>query len=279
MNTSSRHHYIPKLSLKNFTNDNGILRCFSKASGSVFKSNPNGVFVINHLHTQRDQYGNEDVSVESELAIGIERAADPVIQKIIEMARMEKTPGLTQSERRAWDEYFCCQLRRLPSARESLPDAEIVSEHLDRFEEDVRPLESSERKKYENPELQRQLTHNAWVKTLLQSDGELMDLLQSKGLAIGVIKNPKKSFVIGDNPAVRIAPLGRTHLGFPEVEIWLPISHDVIVTPGYLSGQERLIVLTDTEWIRKINEEIFKQSNLIAARSERLIESLSGRRV
>ena len=275
MNIPIRHHYNPQMILRNFTDANGELHCFSKASGKVFKSSPADVFVEKYLYTQRDEHGKKDMSVESELSRLIEGPVAPVVKKIVEMARIGRTPGLTQSEKRAWDGYFCCQLRRLPSVRESLPDAEIVLENLDRFEAEVRPLTSSERKKFENPELQRELTRNAWVKIVSQSYGELMDVLQRKGLGIGVIENCKKSFVMGDNPTIRVAPLGRTHLGFSEVQILLPISHDVVVTPGYLAGQEDLVVLSDTEWIRKINEAIFEQSNLIAARSQRLIESLS----
>ena len=273
-NPPIHHHYIPELILRNFTDEKGVLNCVYKSSGRVFRSSPSGVFAENHLHTQRDAFGNKDMSVETKLAVSIERPVVPVVEKIVQKARIGQTPGLAVSEKRAWDNFFCCQLTRLPSARRSLSDGEIVSQHLRMFEEEKRPLTSSERATYEDPALQREIVHNAWVEILPESEGELMEVLRSKGLVIGVIKNPKKSFVIGDNPTVRIEPLGRSHLRFPEVEILFPISHDVMVTPGHLAGEENIVDLVETKWIRKVNETIFQQSSIIAGRSQRLIESL-----
>ena len=275
MNEPIRHHFIPQMLLRNFADKEGQLHCFSKATGKIFSSGPEGVFARNHLHTQRDAYGNKDVSVEHELAKEIEGPATPVVQKIIEKARIGRPPGLTGSEKKTWDAFFCSLLRRLPAMRESLSDAELVRQGLDQFEQYVRPLTSSERKEYETPDLQRELTHNAWVQTLSHPKGELMDVIRSKGLFVGVIGNLQKSFVVGDIPTLRYAPKGRTDLIFPEVELLLPVSHDVMVTPAFLAGHEELVILPDTEWIREKNEAIFEQSKLVAAKSQRLIKSLS----
>ena len=276
MNEPIRHHFIPEMLLRNFTDKDGQLHCFSKATGKIFSSGPKGVFALNHLHTQRDAYGNKNVSVERELATAIEGPATPVVQKIIERARIGSPPRLTGSEKKTWDAFFCSLLRRLPAMRESLSDAELVQQGLDRFEQDIRPLTNSEREEYENPDLQKELTHNAWVQTLSRPKGALMDVVRSKGLLVGVIDNPQKSFVIGDIPTLKCAPKGRTDLIFPEVELLLPISHDVMVTPASLAGHEKLVTLPDTKWIREKNEAIFNQSKLVvAAKSERLIKSLS----
>ena len=275
MDEPIRHHFIPKMLLRNFTDKDGQLHCFSKTAGKVFSSGPEGVFARNHLHTQRDAYGNKNVSVEHELGTAIEGPATHVVQKIIEKARIGSPPRLTGSEKRTWDAFFCSLLRRLPAMRESLSDAELVQQALDQFEQDVRPLTNSERKEYQNADLQRELTHNAWVQTLSRPKGALMDVARSKGLLVGVIGNPQKSFVVGDIPTLRYTPKGRTDLIFPEVELLLPISHDVMVTPAFLAGHEELITILDTKWIREKNEAIFDQSKLVAAKSQKLIKSLS----
>ncbi len=279
MDIPIRHHYIPQMILRNFTDVKGQLHCFSKEFGKIFRSNPRKIFVKSHLYTQYDEHGGKDFSVERELSSSIEGPVTPVVKKIVEAARLGEEPGLTQSEKRRWDEFFCCQLRRLPTSRALLPDAEIIWDTLAGFEREVRPLTDSVRRKYADPELQRELTHNAWVKIIPQPKGQLMDLLRSKGLAVAVITNPNKSFVMGDNPFIRIrSPLGSARLDNPEVELLFPISHDVIVTPGLLPKNERLFSITDTEHIRKLNEAIFRQSNFIVTRSHKLVKSLSGNR-
>ena len=276
MNMPIRHHFIPQFTLRNFADGDGHLYCYSKQSHRIFRSNPVNVFLRKNLYTQRDEQGIENASVELEISNSIDGPVTPILRKIVKSARNGSVPGLTESEKRTWDGFFCCQLRRLPLARESLSDAEIVSETLDGFERHIRPLSAAERDEYEDPELRRELTHNAWTKIIPQAEGELMDVLQSKGLAIGVIGNSKKSFIVGDNPTIRITPRGHTHLRHPQVELLLPISHDVVITPGYSAEKEILTSLADNVWIRKINEFIFRQSQVIAGRSRKLVESLSG---
>ena len=275
MNLPIRHHFIPQLILRNFTTDDGYLYCYSKQARRIFKSPPSNVFLKKHLYSQRDERGKKNPSVEIEISNSIDGPAAPVLDKIVKSARNGTLPGLTSLEKRIWDEFFCCQLRRLPTARGSISDAELVAEALDDFERHIQPLSATLRDKYKDAGLQRDLAHNAWTRIVAQGGGELLDVLQRKGLAIGVIRNQKKSFIIGDNPTIRITPRGNTHLSHPQVELLLPIAYDVIVTPGYSAGKEELASLIDSDWVRSINEFIFRQSNVIAGRSRKLVESLS----
>lgn len=277
MNTPKRQHYIPGMILRNFTDNKGQLHCFYKPSGKIFSTVPDNVLAESHLYTQRDAHGKKDVSVEKELS-RLEGLVQPVVEKIINAARMREKPELAPSEKRTWDAYFCSQLRRLPVARESLPDGELVTEYLDGFERELRPLKPAVREKFADPELKRELTHNAWVKVVADPQGELLEVLQNKGLAIAVIGNARESFVTGNNPTIRIAPQGRTDLRFPEVELLFPVAHDVLVTPGLPAGKECLIVLNDTGYIRQLNAEVLRQSDIIVGRSRALIESLSRQR-
>ncbi len=276
MNTPIRHHYIPRMILRNFTDNKGRLHCFYKPAGKIFSTTPDNVLAESHLYTRQDASGRSDVSVEKKLS-HLEGRAQPVIEKIVHAARKRKKPALTSSEKEAWDEYFCSQLRRLPAARESLPDAELVAEHLDKFEEEIRPLQPAEREEFSVPKLQRKIIHNAWVPIIVARQGELLEVLQDKGLVIGFIENARKSVVTGDNPIIEIASQGRTSLHLPEVERLFPLAHDTIVTPGLPAGNEKLVVLDNTGYIRQINEEILNKSNVIVGRSHALIESLSRR--
>ena len=268
--------------LRNFTDENGHLYCCRKKPGKIFTSTPAKVLSESHLYTRYDKHGGKDATVESWLS-AIEGRAAPIIRKIVKAARAGEVPGLTQSEKMTWDEFLCCQLYRLPATRELLSDDEIISETLDGFEHDKRPLTNAERREYEDPALQRVLTDNAWIETIPMApnyNGQVMNALCSKGIAVGVIEKPNKSFVIGDNPFIRIrAPQGCARLDNPEAELLFPISHDVIVTHGLSYGREKRVSITDIEHIRALNERIFRQSALIVARSQRLVESLSGKRI
>lgn len=266
--------------LRNFTDDKGRLYCFRKASedssGDVFETTPEGVLVRSHLYTQTDIHGEKDVSVEKQLSHQ-ESRVQPVVEKIINAARTRKKPEFVPSEKRTWDEYFCSQLRRLPAARDSLPTGELVAEHLDRFEREIRPLTPAVRERFANSKLQKELTHNAWVKIVPEAQGELLEVLQDKGLVIAVISDAENSLVTGDNPTIRITPQGRTDLRLPEVELLFPLAHNVMVTPGLSAGSEELVVLQDSAYIWQLNEQILRQSNIVVGRCRALIESLSRR--
>ena len=274
MNTPIRHHYIPRGILRHFTDDKGQLHCFYKPCRKIFSTTPENVLTESHLYTRRDASGKKDVSTEEKLS-RLEGRVQPVVEKIINAARTRRKPELAPLEKRMWDEYFCSQLRRLPAARQSLPDGEIVAEHLDMFEKEIQALEPAVREKFADPGLQKELVQNAWAKIVPDPQGELLEVLQDKGLAIAVIDNARKSFVTGDNPTIRVAPQGRTCLRFPDVELLFPLAHDVMVTPGLSAENEEIVVLKDNGYIRELNEQILRQSDVIVGRSRELIRSLS----
>lgn len=99
-----------------------------------------------------------------------------------------------------------------------------------------------------------------------------MSALAARGIAVALITNPNKSFVIGDYPLARMGPDGT--LSHPETELWLPIAADVAVSPWGNTASEKLILI-GTEHVRTINKVIFDHSNVIAGRSEALIRSLA----
>ena len=51
---SHRHHYIPKMLLKNFCDDDGRLWMGERTGGRIFSSTPKNVFVIRDLNTSYD---------------------------------------------------------------------------------------------------------------------------------------------------------------------------------------------------------------------------------
>ena len=247
-----------------------------RSSNKVIRTAPKNIFLEHRLYTQHDERGKKDVSVETGLA-ELEGQADQIIGKIISAARSGKQPGLTYLEKRTWDKFFCQQWRRLPSMRDTASAPAFISKVLNNFEDKYRPLTHDERDKFNSPQEQSRLLKNAWVQSIDVPGGELLQILGDKGLCVAVIRNPKKSFVIGSTPIIKITPPGCTHLGDPDAEALFPIAYDVIVTPGLSRGEEKLVNEIDVAHIRQLNEAMFEQSTGIAGNSRKLIKSLSRR--
>ena len=111
--------------------------------------------------------------------------------------------------------------------------------------------------------------------------GRIPTLFSKKGIAIMVIKNPKKSFVIGDKPFVECN--GYKNLLEDKAELYVAISPRVAV--GLLGnegvGSEVKVICVNNNshgnrFIRDFNEQVFRNSNTVVARSRKLLESLAG---
>lgn len=275
-NGYKRNHYLAEMLSDRFTDKGGKLYCCHKENPrNIFRTTPINVFLESDLYIQRDENGKRDVSVEKGLS-QFEGKANEVIEKIVSSARVGMNPGLTPDEKKIWDEFFCKQWRRLPLwCAETISDDSLYKKCLDSFESERRPLTDYERHRFDDPRRKARILKNGWVKSVELSGGELMRVLGDKGLCVAVIRNSKKSFVIGSNPIIRIAPNGHTRLDDPAVEALLPVAHDVVVSVCLARGEERLVDENDSDHIRQINEAICKQSDMIAGRSRELITSLS----
>ncbi|MDE0611850.1 MAG: DUF4238 domain-containing protein [Gammaproteobacteria bacterium] len=276
MNTPTRHHYIPIMLLKRFVDDAGKLHAVGKQPPRrVFSTSPENLFVESNLYTQIDDDGNRDISAEKNFA-ELERNADLVVEKVVHAARAGREPRLTPEEKKTWDEFLYRQWIRVPQVRDNLEMEDIYQSALREAEEIFGPLTEKARNSLD--QRKEEAKKGAWVKMvglLNAGDSEVMETLAMKGLAIAVIRNPRKSFVIGSLPIIKITPSGHTHLADPRVEALLPVAHDIIITPGHPSGTEEIIDMTDTQHIRSINRCMFEQSDWTVGRSRNLIESLA----
>ena len=78
--TARQHHYIPRVLLRRFTDENGKLFVFDKKRprNGVRESTPPTLFVKRDLYAQTDDAGNRDVSVEGAHAtLGVCAAGHP----------------------------------------------------------------------------------------------------------------------------------------------------------------------------------------------------------
>ena len=285
-NRPKRHHHVPQLLLREFTNnDNKLHFCILGSSeGAVIKprervvksATPKNLFLQKELYTQHGNHGEKDVSVEKSLA-NLETKAAPVIKKIINSARANKLPELTPREKNIWDVFFLIQSFRTPDILDSIVNKypDWIPELIDEHEKEYGPPTEEEIKKANDPKEIDRMKHNlrATAVTRVTTESKIFRILQSRGLIIGIIRKPNKSFIIGSNPAVRLYH----KLSDPEAEWHLPIAHDITVTHhgSHPREKESLAEVTGDHTIRKINEAICKQSSFIAGPSCKLIASLA----
>ena len=281
MKRPKRHHYVSAMQQRQFTDDEGKLYFFQKdhREKGVTRSSPINIFVKSGLYTQFGKDDKKDVSFETDYLSPLESEASTIIYQIISAARSNQKPQLTPKQRASWDEFFCVQNIRSPDVIDPIIEDYPREESavLDEFEKNIRPLTPEERSSFEDPGELAKRQHNiratspSWVSF---HENDAMEILNKKGLLIGICRRPRKSFVIGSNPTVKLSDWD--HLSDPSAEFWLPIAHDIIVTHYASYGVETLIDIEEDEKIRRINKSIYSQSSVIAGRSCALIASLAG---
>ena len=280
MNLPIQHHYLSEFHLLGFTDENGGLSVFDKLRGDVGirRSTPKKEFTQRHLNTFTIQDGTKNVDLERWYAKEIEAPAALVVKKLITAARLHEAPSvLTFDERSDWLNFVNHQRKRPPDAFERvgcLQDiARQVAEAIARLENKVgRALTAEERAIVESPDGKKRMIQQAKIGARGDGSKIVLDVLANKGLALGLVKKPNKSFIFGDYPFVKA---GRSvELADPQTEYWVPIASDVIVGSVGEVGRDYFTIIS-ADQVRMINKVIFKQSNKLAARSEMLIRSLA----
>jgi len=204
------------------------------------ESSPKNLFVKGHLYSAVSKDGKKDASLEKFYS-RIEGEANLIIEKIVKAARRRALPRLTPDEKSQWDCYVYHQWRRVPDFYEKYRGlAEFKStleSTISEYERLHRPITKEEREELTRPESIERLRQNAGVQALGIVGDEAIAALGGRGLGIAVVSNPKKSFIIGSMPLVKLTNPGQTHLAHPNVELWFPISTDVAVTPYGSQGR------------------------------------------
>ena len=97
-NFPKRQHFVPKMLLKRFCDDDGWLWAGGKNLDDVYRARPRNVFVQNHLYTKH-AYDDTPPSAEYEQVFGrMETTTDPVIDRIVNCARLPQCPVLSPEE-------------------------------------------------------------------------------------------------------------------------------------------------------------------------------------
>jgi Protein of unknown function (DUF4238) len=276
------NHYVPQMLSKRFMSDKGELYYFdkNKPEKPLEKRNPKSIFCENNLYVTIDRSGNRNHTLESEVYKKLDNEANLIIEKIVTAARQNELPQLTITEKSTWDEFLIQQWQRTPDAfSEFNRNFDFESEYaisIANYEKLHRQLNYFERIIWDCPLTKQVVRKTAHLQSLKDNRRDLsLKALSSRGVGIARISNPQSSFIIGSFPVLRLSFKNQT-LADPATEVWLPISHDVIVTPSGSKHEEKLVNIGQNQ-VRRINELIFNQSTEIASRSKLLLESLCGK--
>lgn len=280
MSDPRRHHILPKkIILARFVDGNGHLWVHDKRQPNrVFPASPDKAFVVTDLNSFDENNGSRNTGLERWYA-WLDGLVAPVVQKIVNAADMCELPGLSIEEKNIWDNFLYHQQKRAPDAFERLGleqrfEADLPG-FIEQFERTVRPLTGTERAEFADPKVLKRLLQQTKVRARGKGGPHVVELLAKRGLAIGVIASTMKSFVIGDHPFARMGP--SSNLGHRQLELWLPLSAEVAVSPWGDAGTESIVTIAPDD-VRRINEVIFRQSKVVAGRAERLLRSLAGLR-
>ena len=263
-----RNHFVPRVLLKNFTDKDGKLYFFDRRfeEKRILKTTPDSLYQERDLYVVRDEGGNRDDSAEDRFA-EFERKAALVFDRIITAVRDAKDPALSSSERETLDRYIYFQWARVPDTsgyvlghtlkKMSLEDPEIG---------DLSPEELAEFGKGVNVE--------SLIGDITEPRERILSVLRNKSLAFVVIRRKNKSFVIGSRPVLQVFPDPSDSVPRTFTAMWLPLAYDVAVAYG--EGEGGVMEFTEDRELRRFNEDVFRQSQTIAGRSDKLIASLAG---
>ena len=286
------HHYIPEMLLKRFCDRGGQI--WVNDGVKVYKTNPKNVFKERDLNATRNlipsdsgqSYTFEPTFEHEDTLSRIEAKAEPAIQRIVEQARRRRCPKLSPDQRHAWKEFYLAMTRRTPEGQD---ETWQHRPHADTFYEAFRKVAEKEGVVLPSKdELLRiegvanfvsDSQHNSNAKfsagshLILQNNED--NFVRTAGLQVAVIASPGKSFVVGSRG---LAIVKSSDLDSWMQGDWLPVAHDVAITPTDAPDIERIVRLDNDEKgalkIDAINEAIAARSWEIAGLSKELVESL-----
>jgi hypothetical protein len=277
MSLPRRHHYHAQFIQRRFLDDDGRLHIYDKRrpEAGIYRTVPANAFVERDLNTFRHTDGTPDAGLETWFA-DFESEVAPLVEKIVSTARRRRVPELTDEERNLWDNFFYFQQKRAPDVFERLGVIATFDEDVERYAAEIEhergPFTDQQRAFLANPETRARMMQYARVHARGRGGDMVLPVLAQRGLAVGVIGDARKSFILGDHPIARFQ--GR--LDEPATEAWMPISPDVALTHlGTRALGERLIALNGDQ-VRTVNALIFKNSNVVASRSDALLRKLAG---
>ncbi|WP_033073843.1 DUF4238 domain-containing protein [Sphingopyxis sp. MWB1] len=274
-NVPKRHHFIPQMMLRHFTDAEGRLwfwrREFEK--GDIRFTSTQNLFVQKDLYTVVLPNGEKDVALEKFFSL-LEDVGVKFISDLAAIVRDGSVPDLDERAWQFWSDFFYYHLKRTPGFIEAFA-AQMnlegrVKKAVAKIEADLQASGTQQ----SDPDLALRIRRNAIV-TAQRSppSAEVREAFSKMGLAIYVNRDPKKSFIVGDVPGATVA-FRLPDRSWSRPTLFLPLTWDICV--GQLDRRKEVeVVGVEPDQVRRMNEASATRSTLFAGRSEQLIESLS----
>ncbi len=278
MSTPKRHHFVPKVLLKRFTDDEGWLHSYNKLDSekTVRKARPDSIFVRSHYYSELETDGSRDATMENWLS-KLEDSVSPVLDKVIEAVAHNRLPNLKAAEKHIWTRFFLTQWRRVPDLHDQTKD-DFASQWFDGIIDSIKeefPNRDSEINSLRTEEQKYRMIRNAYIRMLEIPPSEPERVINERGIVLLSICNKNKSFIIGSRPVIQMNfSQGRTLADYRS-EMWLPISSKVAIGVGNPWEREKLLHLNDARTVRYLNTSIARSSTSFASCCGKLTASIA----
>ena len=277
MNTPRRHHFVPKILLKRFTDQDGWLHFFNKddPEPTVRRARPTNLFVQNHYYSEIASDGSRDTRIEHWLG-KLENDAEPILSKIISSVERNKLPNLTANERFTWVRFFVTQWRRVPDLHDQTRN-DFAAKEFDAVIGRVKnrfPNRETEIEALQTTEQKARIIRNAYARMLQNAPSEPERVVNERGIVFLSI-DADKAFIIGSRPVIQMNFTQGQTLADHSSEMWLPISSKIAVGVGYQWEREKLLYLRDGRAIRHLNTAIAENSSSFASSCKKLTASIA----
>ena len=278
MSDPIQQHIVPRFILENFVDQEGHLHCFDKATNRIYRTSPDKALRERHIYSLSPSQGDERYDVESKLGV-LEYGFKPLLDWILKVVRRGNRPCPAEELVELTSVFFSVQHRR------SRPNLHRFYENKEDFIDDVADeidrnytIKSADGIKVVS--VRDVMSESDWddrfrntlAKTIVDPG---YAAFSGKGFAVGLVKNPKKSLVIGDCPIIYTHPKVAT-ANDPPSEFVMPVAKDVAI---FLVGDvdHRGVSRIDDETVNRMNHRIAKQSDVIACPSHALAEAIRKR--
>jgi hypothetical protein len=278
VSTPKRHHFVPKVLIKRFTDSDGWLHGFNKRDVSpvVRKSRLDNVFVQGHYYSEVNADGSRDAETELWLA-QLEDKIDQIFQKIIIAVERNQLPQLSCMEKQTWVKFFITQWRRVPDLHDETR-VKFAAQEFDNVVDNVKsrfPDRVDEIETVISDTHKARIIRNAYIRMLSLPPSEPERVLMDRGIVYLSTYGTAKSFIIGSRPVIQMNFQQGKTLADSSSEMWLPISTNVALGVGDPWEQEKLMHLNDPRLVRHLNISIARASTSFASCSHKLTASLA----
>jgi hypothetical protein len=285
---SKKHHFVPIILQKQFSSEiNGSIIWYSERGvDGEFKApvskEMKKAFVIDNYYTVLQKEESSDI-VEKKFYGGIDNYLGEVLPKILLGFKNGSIPTFAGEPLENVRDVNMEMAKRTPEFTKKYDDIEIGREIVEstllklphnEIGEDRRQLIAD----LNNPNRLREIGRNTRVRATIRRS-ELVDgALKDFSVRWAVI-NEKHSFILSSLMVYRIGNGGPNGLSNPNMEMWMPVSPKIaLVLVRDPQNKIPLVVREGGSHIRQINEYAATNSQQIASHSQKLIESLTGKR-